>query len=274
MRFKSILLCAGVAPLLLGAAKPVRLQPSSPWVIDYAENSCRLVRMFGHDKTLTKLSFESPAPRGMDMLAIGEPLTTFSDKVEGKFLPAGGKISDGTVAKSAADGHTAILWGHVRMLPDNLAAKLDKEDDERKRNPGVRPPPISLAEQAYRRAQRHQFATAATAVEIDTRRNRPVILETGSLGDAVAAFDKCTRDSLRDWGVDPDLQDKIVRPPWAPDPSRWFSSNDYPNSMINALKESEVRVRLLVDASGNVTKCTSLSHYKSPEFNRAVCDGL
>ena len=33
-------------------------------------------------------------------------------------------------------------------------------------------------------------------------------------------------------------------------------------------QQSEVRVRLLVDASGKVTKCTSLSHFKAPQFNQ------
>jgi protein TonB len=85
-------------------------------------------------------------------------------------------------------------------------------------------------------------------------------------------FDQCDRDSLRDWGVDPDVDDKIAKPVWAPDPSRWFSTADYPADMVNRLKESEVRVRLLVDAAGRVTKCTSLSHFDEPQFNRIVCD--
>ena len=44
--------------------------------------------------------------------------------------------------------------------------------------------------------------------------------------------------------------------------------------MLMSGQESEVRVRVLVDASGKVTKCTSLSHYDAPEFNRIVCDKL
>jgi protein TonB len=33
-----------------------------------------------------------------------------------------------------------------------------------------------------------------------------------------------------------------------------------------------VSVRLLVDASGKVTNCTSLSHFDAPEFNKVVCE--
>ena len=85
-------------------------------------------------------------------------------------------------------------------------------------------------------------------------------------------FDKCSRDSLRDWGVNPDVEDKIVRPVWAPDVLRWFSARDYPTAMLAQSKISEVKVRLLVDAAGNVSKCTSLSQFDAPEFNRVVCD--
>ena len=99
-----------------------------------------------------------------------------------------------------------------------------------------------------------------------------MILETGSLGAPIAAFDQCSRESLKDWGVDPDLEDKIVRPVWTPNPGKWFSASDYPREMLMQGKESEVKVRLLVDATGRVTKCTSLTHFDSPIFNKIVCD--
>ena len=37
-------------------------------------------------------------------------------------------------------------------------------------------------------------------------------------------------------------------------------------------EESVVKVRVLVDATGRVTKCTSLSHFEAPEFNKITCD--
>jgi len=71
MRTSGLLSCLAVAPSLIAAAEPVRLQPSSPWVVDYAENSCRLIRDFGEGKDKTKLAFESESPGEVDMLAIG-----------------------------------------------------------------------------------------------------------------------------------------------------------------------------------------------------------
>lgn len=85
MRFGSIAACAAVAPLLVAAAQPVRLQPSSPWIVNYADESCRLVRTFGEGKSKTVLEFESEAPGRMDLLVVGSPLERDDggDKVPG-----------------------------------------------------------------------------------------------------------------------------------------------------------------------------------------------
>jgi hypothetical protein len=271
MRLRFIIAIAAVAPLLISASEPVRLQPSSQWVLDYAENSCRLIRTFGEGNSIVKLALESEAPGEMDMLAIGKPLDGYTEKVPAKFLPTQGKPMDGRVAK-AETGDPAILWSTVFLLPVDLTAAMMRRWDERKANRGVRPPPFSLAEQAVVKSQRQSFALATDELEIEARRGHPVILETGSLGEAIKMFDECSRDSLRDWGVDPDLEDKITRPVWAADPSRWFSASDYPPDMVVRGEESEVKVRLLVDASGRTTKCTSLSHFKEAEFNKIACD--
>jgi hypothetical protein len=272
MRTNSTIALLTALPLLVAASpQPVRLQPSSAWVLDYAENSCRLSRAFGTDKDKTVLQFESTAPGELGMIAIGRPLQTGSDEIPAKFLPVQDKAFKGepelTVSK-----RSAVLWSGISLLPAVLVERDKNKGDWIKAHPGDRPPPIDRKERDETRAARQAFASAATELEIDARRSRPVILETGSLGEAIKVFDKCSRDSLRDWGVDPDIDDKIVRRAWSPDVFRWFTSDDYPAVMVRQGKESEVRVRLLVDAAGNVSKCTSLSHFNEPDFNRVVCD--
>jgi protein TonB len=42
--------------------------------------------------------------------------------------------------------------------------------------------------------------------------------------------------------------------------------------MLVLSRESVVKVRVLVDATGHVTKCTSLSHFNAPEFNKITCE--
>jgi hypothetical protein len=260
-------------PSLANAGTPVHFAPSTPWVLDYAENSCRLIRRFGEGKDQVIFALESEAPGAVDMLISGRALQAYSDEVPAKFLPLQKKPTLGEPAESVPRREPLVLWSSsVILLPDDVIAALEKKASDRKRRPGTRPPAESLAEQEQLKAQRQAFAASTTAIEIDARRDRPVILDTGSLGDPIKAFDQCSRDSLRDWGVDPDLEDKIARGVWAPDPAAWFSSDDYPKAMVMQGEESVVKVRVLVDATGRVTKCTAVSHFKEPSFNKITCD--
>ena len=267
MRFSGFLVCLAAAPIMMAAAEPVVLKPSSPWNVHYADNSCRLSRAFGEGEGQILLMLESEAPGQTDMLVLGRPLKTFFEEVPGRFLPVQRKPMRGTTAQSREG--SAVLWSRVDLLPEETAAKFRKEDEAGVRKPGVRPPPTSLAEKAQIKAQHLEFAAKITGIEVG--RSRPIILETGSMGEAVKAFDKCSRDSLRFWGVDPDVDDKIVRPPWSPTILKWFSADDYPTDMMLKGEQSDVKVRLLVDATGRVTKCTSLSHFKEKSFNDVVC---
>jgi len=274
MRWTSLFACAAIAPLAIAATQPVRLQPTTPWDVDYAANSCRLIRVFGEGKTETKLAFESAAPGDIDLLVFGRPLATSEDRVQARLLPVGSKAFDGRAAETVTKDIPAILWPHVPLEPAEALAEDQRQSDEYKRHPNIRPPAVSLAEKAARRAAAQEFADQVTAIEIDIRRDRPVILETGSLGPAMKAFEECGRESLRDWGVNPDIEDKIVRPVWTVNGNGWLYASDYPPDMLTAGKESVVSVRLLIDATGKITSCTPLSHFTEQEFNQISCRNI
>lgn len=274
MRWTSLAFCAAIAPLCTAASQPVTLQPSSPWDVDYAPNSCRLIRVFGEGKTETKLAFESAAPGDIDLMIFGRPLATSSERVQARLLPVGGKPFDGRTAETVTKDVPAILWPRVPLQPAELLVEDEQRSAEYRRHPNIRPPAVPLAQQAARRAATQKFADEVTAIEIDVRRNRPVILETGSLGQAMKAFDECGRASLRDWGVDPNVEDKIVRPVWTMNGNAWLYASDYPPDMLTAGKESVVSVRLLIDATGKITNCTPLSHFTEQEFNQISCRNI
>ena len=79
MRLSSVIACAALAPMLVAATHPLRLQPLTPWDVDYATDSCRLIRTFAEGRSEIKLVFESTAPGEMDMLTVGKPLQTFDE---------------------------------------------------------------------------------------------------------------------------------------------------------------------------------------------------
>ena len=271
MRFGSIMLCAALAPMLVAADPPVRLQPSSPWDVDYGANSCRLMRTFGDGQNTTSLLFESPAPGSMTLLLVGHPLKTGVREVSGKFHGEDAEPMTGRLAQSTQGDTPAILFSDVELEPEFVMKRLRIQRAEAIKHKADRPPPINLDDKAAFLARRKAFASAVTGIEIDTRHDHSVILETGSLGEPIKIFDLCMRDALKDWGVDPDIEDKIVRPPWPLDRTRWLEGEDYPRDMIMRNQESEVSARLLVDATGKPTSCTPLSYFKESDFSKLVC---
>lgn len=272
MRLGRFVACVAAAPLLMGAGAPVRLQPSSQWIVDYAENSCRMVRSFGEGDSKVIMLLESASPDDMDLVLTGKPLKSEREEIALKFLPHQEPTSKGRAV--TARGEPAVLFSNIELVPADEAAKREVALAEQRAKPNERPRATDLADQMNRRAKSREFAETASQMEIDTRPGKPVVLETGSLGSPIKAFDQCSRDSLRDWGVDPELEDKIVKPVWLANNGRWISADDYPAKMLDEGQQSEVKVRLLVDATGRVTKCTSLSHFRLPEFNKLVCDRI
>jgi TonB family protein len=277
MRLSSILGCAALAPLLVGASEPVRLQPSSGWVLDYADDSCRLIRMFGQGDDETKLVIESVAPGNLTMVAVGKRVRAALDdtKVSARFLPVQQNGFLGTAQRSE-DNQAAVLWTSVPLVA-NIELDEKKMPEELRKavalaRSGVRPAAQDAAKREVLQAAQETLEAETTALEIKPSGRTPVVLETGSLKEPMKMFEQCDRDLLHDIGLDPNVQDRIVRPAWAPKPSSWFSPSIYPRSALFRGQQVSVLIRLVVDASGRVTKCTSLSQFDAPEFKKAVCD--
>lgn len=281
MNLRSISCCLACAPLTMAASAPVHLAPASKWVLDYADDSCRLIRTFGDPAAPSVLLFERASPISpMSMLVIGTPFRTGSSsaKLTARFTPPVGlAFEDGQGATAPATKQPAILWPsvgfyHVEKMGGSIPDALKKAMESVKR--GERPPPTDLAKVASGRAEAAALAAQVSAIEITPGHRAPVILDTGTMGRAVSMLNDCTRNQLRGWGVDPDVEDKIVRRPWTASPGNWFSSSDYPSNQFQNGQESLIEARLLVDATGRPTKCTSLTHVNGPEFSKAVCDAF
>lgn len=277
MRLSSILACAAVAPLIVGASAPRDLQPSSGWVLDYADDSCRLIRVFGQGDDETKLLLESVAPGNLTMVVTGKRVRASLDdsKVSARFLPVQEKGFPGA-AQRTQDNQGAVLWSSVPLVA-NIETDENKAPEELRKamalaRSGVRPPARDASKLDMLRTAQEKLEAETNALEIKAAGHAPVILETGSLKEPMKMFEQCDRDLLQDIGLDPNVQERIVRPAWAAKPNSWFTSNIYPRSALFKGEQVSVLIRLLVDASGRVTKCTSVSHFDAPDFKKAVCD--
>lgn len=252
------------------AREPLRLKPLSSWNLRYDDESCKLVRAFGDAKHPTLLVMERLGPESsLSLMVFGGGLvsTPGAKQVTGVFLPfEGNPFTGGSAGQTDKTKDTAIYWPQVSIWPEALS-KQERKDRE---DLSVR----DLAREAADRATEDRVTAAITAIEI-RERSRKTILETGSLGKSYSMMRQCTRDQLADWGVDPAVEDKIVRPAKTivPFPGL-FREGDYPDAAIRSGDESVIRARLLIDDKGAVSRCTSLSAYSAPGFADVVCKRL
>jgi hypothetical protein len=268
VRFRLFIALCVALPTQGNAAEPIHLAPSTPWIVDYAEDSCRLMRRFGAGSDVTTLSIESESPELADMLVIGRPLEIRRGTVSVKFLPPRSKPMTGEVDQTVKTEVPTVLVNAVVLGTNAYAAKQWKQLAAMRSRRNADPDKLRAEIEVEGLSERYAYAANTTGIEIGAR--RPVILDTGSLEAAIRRFDQCNRDSLRDWGLDPDVEDRIILRARA-DVTRWFVADDYPPEMLARARESVVKVRVLVDATGRVTKCTSISHFQGPEFNRITC---
>ena len=263
----ALMLSASVA----SAKEPVVLEPLSPWNLRYEENSCQLVRAFGDKAAPTVMVLERVSPESnLTLMVFGKGLNSRMGNGDAKaaFLPfRANQLDGGGVAETADKKQPAIYWTGVRFR----SKPEDKRVVEARRKQELR----DLAFEAAELSREAEITKAITGLEITERGNRKVVLKTGPINRAHSMMRECAREQLVHWGVDPGIQDKIVRPAKSIRPFfRLFDISSYPPEAVRKGDQSVVKARLLIDNTGSVTSCTSLTAYRAPGFSEVVCDRL
>ena len=269
-----------VMPLIVAADRPATepLPPTSTWVVDYADQSCRLIRQFASGEDMIKLVIEKVAPRASaSVLVVGPGVPRKSSRPhenDGIFQPfVKSVIENGASYKAENNGGEAIIWqgalGSDSWLldPDDPALKKAVAAVEKHR----RPPPRTIEEQ--RASLEALYARAKNIVSFDfTSGPHRTSLSTGPMEKPMRILDQCARDGLADWGIDPNTDALIVRPAMSVRPAvRWFTTDDYPVQALRRSQESDMALRVNVDAAGKVTDCHVVSSVDAAEINKAVC---
>lgn len=165
---------------------------------------------------------------------------------------------------------SAIFWSWVSFVKGQREAREAAKERRKKGEQQVR----DLQKEASNRAEEAANARQISSLQIREPGGRLVTLETGSLGRANAMMQDCARDQLIAWGIDPAVEDKIVRPARNDNLARLFSYADYPRSAMRDGAQSVIQARLNIGADGRVTKCTSLTIFSAPDFPEVVCKKL
>ena len=283
------------AALASAADKPATvLEPASQWVVDYADNNCRLIRMFGSDNDAVKLVFEQVAPRStMTVMVVGKFSAGKGNNVLGFEPLADVRIDGGQSLDAVGTRDSVVLWprrvgrGRWGLIPETLAARMRKGDPgAAEASPSapsdVRAPRVNWKDHDWSvepaeqwRAEDAAFGARAdevTAVVLNPGRSGSVSLHTGGMAKPLHALEECASDSLKDWGVDPAVHSTIVTGAHpVTDAQTLFTSSDYPQAALQSFKKDYLSVWLNIDAQGRIASCRVISDFATPEFNGAIC---
>lgn len=251
----------------LAKDKTLVLSPSSKWIVNYGDSSCRMMRSFGKGEDEVYALFNRYGPGDSFQLTVaGKPLnritsgpmTDFDTQIQ--FGPNEG-AQDVSGQKGTFSEKPALIFGShisVENRPEEPKYKFGEMED--------RPPTTPISPQRL---------AAIKWVAIGKENGKRVQLETGAMEKPFAALSACVDNLVTSWGIDP-VKDKnlVKRPQPLSDPGQWIRSGDYPSGMVFARQPALVQVRLNVDAGGKVTACHIQETTKPKEFDQAVCGSL
>lgn len=237
-------------------AEPVALKPSSKWHVDFADNKCRLARLFGEGKDQHMLSLEQYWPSVQAGLTVAGPaLKRFRSLDDVKIAFFEGQPPQSRVPlMGSIDGiGSALVISSIR---------LDGEAEENDYPIGPVGPDAMMA-----------MGSKANTLVI-RQRARVVTFETGPLGEAFKVMNRCTLDLLRTWGLDTERYITAKSGPvWSNQEAiaRRIAAI-YPSSAAASGEQAILRMRVIVSDEGAVESCEIIEATNTKRLNSPACD--
>lgn len=244
------------------AREPRLLAASSPWVVDYANDSCRLVRKFGEGSDAVTATFDQLRPGDEFFLTlVGAPLKpTGSDPAFIIRFGPGEADQSVRLQSGITGGQPAVLSSRLRLVA---------RDDARSPVASATAVP---AEQPSSPSVGNAREKAVTWVEL---RGKSIAgdlrMATGPMDKPFEALRACGWDMVKGWGLDPAQQQARSRPPVRTENSPLLRTEDYPSRMWQKNVEAIIHFRLMVDATGKVESCHIQLSTRPKDFDDAIC---
>lgn len=258
-----IMLSAAFASAQVAAADPPVLEPSSKWVLDYADGYCRLVRQFGGSGRETIFYLEQYEPGDTYTVQIAGPdfATQGLRQPSFRFGPEGGSVPTyRLIGSSLGKFGSGAMANEVALLPK----------PERERN--------TLSEKDLGKVEPPMDPAAAKPITwFEVLEEQRVIgrLALGSMHDPVKALNSCTEDLLTHWGIDVAAHKGRSRGVAVKgNPGDWIGAGDYPVELMRAGTQGVVHFRLDVDERGRATQCSIQQSTRPAQFDRVVCSKI
>lgn len=266
--------CALAAVLMAGAVSagddpPLVLNPTSQWHLDYADDSCRLLRGFGEGENKSVVLIERYEPGDSFFMVVGgKPLDASrnADSVF-RFGPGGYEYDGSSQVGDFGDYSPAVMASGMFLIAPPDFREGDREDFDLEE--------LALDTDPFEHEISPEQEAAISWLEVQRGGNRAVRFELGSMGPPMAAMRKCTNELLTHWGIDLEAHKGLTRPAVpTTSPVRWVRSSDYPAGLMRRGAQGIVQFRLSVGADGEPTQCHIQKSTRPEGFDKAVCEAL
>ena len=222
--------------------KVVQLQPISPWNIDFAENRCRLSRVFGSSDDMHLLFFEQAAPQGDFGLTVAGSEVR---RIQRSRLFLGLQYDEPMERlENAQFGDVdrvgeAVIISSFTINPEGFEDRANEDEVQVLRQAGIN---LEEAEKVDR--------------IVFQRGSRVLSFETDNMAAPFQAMNVCTGDLLRAWGLDQERHQSYMVPVW----TNQKSIVDrivrlYPDAALRSGEQGIFRMRVIVEEDGTVSDC-------------------
>lgn len=239
------------------------LAPSSGWLLDYADDRCRIIRTFGEGEDKMLVFFDQVEPKGrVDWLVSGPALSDVKskDEVRVQFGPGNEPF------EVAQQGISFPEYGAA--LTSTGYSKLTVVAS------GTDPDALPL-EEIWKEVRTLDPEQGAGVEWLDLRSERggAVRMELGDLKPVHVAMNACMADLLTSWGLD--AKRELARST-GPEPENLLSvaqkiQQRYPFRALRSGESGLIAARVLVDADGQPGECTITQLSDAEKFGAGVC---
>lgn len=217
---------------------PDTLDPSSKWVVNYADDMCLLERRFGADPNAVWLAFEvDPMGQGA-ALHISRIGRSAGGSERAKILADGVQVAAHDAYSSFYDKRQLIM----------TSTGVDKGELARLR--------------------------VASTIGIIRYSGPSYSFKVPLIASALDALDKCRVDLVDGWGMTAVQQARLktAAKVIGVGGTSKFDSDDYPNAALAKSSQGKARVRLRIDPNGQVGQCTVMHSSGSKPIDDKTCE--
>lgn len=242
---------------VLAADEQIILERSSQWNVDFAPTKCRLAASFGTQEERHLLFFEQHYPSAYAGLTLAGPgFDRFRSRrsTDLSFYEGQESLRTEPFTGELQSVGNAVIYSNV-----HIEHGTEESEDSSNGFPQLDP---ALGDQT-------EFVSV-------TQRGREVRFATGPLGEAFKVLNTCTQDMMRDWGLDVDQHLSATQmPKWLNEAAvaRRITSN-YPRSALVRGEQAIIRMRVIVDETGDVERCEMTDATTTERLQSPACAAM